>query len=659
MLRPAAMRRVLLLVPRADVDAVIDAVGSLGVLHLLDLSGREEWSWAVRPWDVGEAVRTCTETLRTIDALLRFYTPPPSPPPDPATLPKLDEVEPQVAAWAAEMEQLRGEREALRSLAASLEQARQSVAALAPAGVDLEALGAVRLLVPACGWMPASELPRLREVLSQVPHRVVVAGARGLQRLVIAFVLARDREVLARSLRNTGWVPVELPAELAASGDADTVLGERLALAREHLADVERRISTAGAALAEPLARARSAVERQRLLLQARSFTGRSEAVVFVAGWVPLEKVEALHRAVRRATRGRCHVAIEEPRSIDAVRSGSEPVPILFRNPALVRPFERLVAAYGTPRFGELDPTPIVAVAFWIMFGLMFGDVGHGLVLTATGLALFHRLPRYRDYAVILMECGLASAAFGLAYGSVFGLENVLPALWFRPMDDVPRLLRVGGAFGLLFLSLSFALGVVNALLRRDWRGAFAGQHGLLAALAYWTAAALGLRWLITGSTAVDTGLVVALLAVPLAALWGLRVLEELRRPAEEPGAAGGIVAAVLGGAVEIVDLVVRDVANTVSFVRLAAFALAHAGLLVAVFALERTVADAPGGTLWSALVIGVGNLLILALEGLIVSIQSVRLVYYEFFSRFHEGTGLEYRPLRLRGPAPDGEATT
>jgi V/A-type H+-transporting ATPase subunit I len=98
-----------------------------------------------------------------------------------------------------------------------------------------------------------------------------------------------------------------------------------------------------------------------------------------------------------------------------------------------------------------------------------------------------------------------------------------------------------------------------------------------------------------------------------------------------------------------VLDLVVRGIANTVSFARLAAFAVSHAGLLLAVFALAEAVSSAPGGTLWSALVFVAGNAVMIALEGLIVSIQGVRLVYYEFFSRFYEGAGLEYRPLRWR----------
>jgi V/A-type H+-transporting ATPase subunit I len=648
MLGGPAMKRALILVPRGDLDTVIEAVASLGVLHLLDLSGREEWSWAVRPHDVGEAVRARRDTLRSLEALVRFFAPPPTRTPADAALPPVAAVESRVAGWMVEMERLRGERQRLASTIEHLEHYRESAAALAPAGISPARLRAMQRLAPACGWMALGDVPRLEEVLARIPHRLVVAGSRGAQRLVLAFVLPRDREALERALKSTGWVAADLPEqdELLDEGAVERHLAE----ARAALKALEDEAARSRTALAEPLALARAAIERDLLLLEAQSFTSRSESVVFVSGWIPADRVHALRSAVERVTRGRCHVEIEDPQSIDTVRSGAEPVPILFRNPALVRPFERLTAAYGAPRWREIDPTPIVAVAFWIMFGVMFGDVGHGLVLGAAGWWIFRRLPRYRDYGVILMECGLASAAFGVAFGSVFGFENLLPALWFHPIEDVPRLLRVGTAFGLVFLSLSFALGLVNALRRRDWSGAVFGAHGLLAALAYWIAAALGLRWLATGRAGVDAGLVAVLLGTPLALLWIARVAAALRARRSEGGGAGaGAVGALLEGAVELVDVVVRGVANTVSFVRLAAFAVSHAGLLLAVFALEQTVSQSRFGTLWGVLVVVTGNVIIIALEGLIVSIQSVRLVYYEFFSRFHEGSGLEYRPLRLR----------
>jgi V/A-type H+-transporting ATPase subunit I len=271
----------------------------------------------------------------------------------------------------------------------------------------------------------------------------------------------------------------------------------------------------------------------------------------------------------------------------------------------------------------------------------MFGDLGHGAVLAAAGLWWAHR--RSADTGLVLLLCGLASMAFGVGYGSVFGIEGWLPALWLRPLEDLPRLLRTGAAIGLATISLSFALGVLNAGLRRDWSEALFGSGGLLAASAYWGAAALALRWLLTGEAG-NAARFGPLLAFPLVALLGARVASGWR----VAGAGRGPTTAILEGAVELADVVIRGVANTVSFVRIAAFAVSHAGLLVAVFALAEMLPSSGPASAGRALVLVLGNAVVIALEGLIVSIQGARLVFYEFFSRFHEGSGVRYLPLRL-----------
>jgi V/A-type H+-transporting ATPase subunit I len=123
-------------------------------------------------------------------------------------------------------------------------------------------------------------------------------------------------------------------------------------------------------------------------------------------------------------------------------------------------------------------------------------------------------------------------------------------------------------------------------------------------------------------------------------------------RSTDEDG--GSLTTSILQAVADLADLLIRGVANTVSFVRISAFAISHAGLLFAVFALAETLPASSGGSVGRALVLVLGNVFVIALEGLIVSIQGVRLVYYEFFSRFHEGTGVRYQPLQLR--ASSGE---
>ena len=116
-------------------------------------------------------------------------------------------------------------------------------------------------------------------------------------------------------------------------------------------------------------------------------------------------------------------------------------MPTLLRNPKSSAPVEGIVSTYGMPGYREIDPTPLVAVTFVLMFGIMFGDLGHGLVLATIGALLsFNVFPKARSHlwpGIVLMACGLSSSVFGLLYGSVFGMEDVIPQLWLSPMEDI------------------------------------------------------------------------------------------------------------------------------------------------------------------------------------------------------------------------------
>ena len=111
--------------------------------------------------------------------------------------------------------------------------------------------------------------------------------------------------------------------------------------------------------------------------------------------------------------------------------------------------------------------------------------------------------------------------------------------------------------------------------------------------------------------------------------------------------------ASLVESVVEVLDTVISSISNTATFIRLAAFALSHAGLFMATFSVADAVSHTAGGTIGAVLVIVLGNVVIIALEGLIVSIQSIRLEYYEFFSKFYSGGGEEYRPLHIAAAQP------
>lgn len=296
--------------------------------------------------------------------------------------------------------------------------------------------------------------------------------------------------------------------------------------------------------------------------------------------------------------------------------------PLVLRNPRWARPFELFTRLLGMPSAEEADPSRILALVVPLLFGYMFGDVGQGLVLLLAGLWLQRRWPA----TSLLIPAGASAMVFGLLFGSVFTREDLIPALWLHPMDQPLLVLAVPLVFGVLLLLLGLLLNGLEAAWRNAtrhwwWREApvvllYLGLLGLLfhpgAVHALW----LGLGWALLGGLVTGQGHPATRLGLALGALF-----EQLFQLA----------------------------VNSLSFSRVGAFALAHTGLSQAVVALAGLAGY--GG--WVVLVLG--NLFILALEGLVVSIQTTRLVLFEFFIRFLRAEGLGFRPL----PAPDYPAFT
>jgi V/A-type H+/Na+-transporting ATPase subunit I len=293
--------------------------------------------------------------------------------------------------------------------------------------------------------------------------------------------------------------------------------------------------------------------------------------------------------------------------------------PVILRNPAWARPFEVFAGLLGMPRVLEADPSALVALIAPLLFGFMFGDVGQGAVLIAAGVALRRRLPAL----ALLVPGGAVAIAFGIAFGSVFGLEDVIPALWLRPLSEPLAVLAASLALGAAIV----LLGLLLDALQHHWGG-------------------LGVRWWSSRA-----GLLVAflcLLAAPfepralagacVGMLWFL-VGELATAPGHRVTRLGSAVGALL-------ENLLQMLVNTISFVRVGAFALAHAGLAGAIVGIAAA-ADTPA-VRW--VVLALGNALVIGLEGLIVGIQTTRLVLFEFFIRFLKGQGRRFRPLH----APD-----
>lgn len=363
----------------------------------------------------------------------------------------------------------------------------------------------------------------------------------------------------------------------------------------------------------------------------------RSGAAAGLAGWTPDAELPALTGALAEV--GAAVVPVRPP-------PGIQP-PTRLPTGRAGRSFDLLVETYTTVPYRDLDPSLVAGLAYVAMFGMMFGDVGHGAMLLAGALLVrfgalpgrLGRAPGLRRSWPFLAGGGAASMLFGALYGELFGPTRVLPVLWLDPLDDpVPMLLAAVGV-GAVLIGGAYALGTVNRAREGGWVYALYARTGVAGSLLF---VALGVlvaglslpaRWLVA------TSVVLAVAGLGLA-FAGLLV------------EAGGGVAGVVQAVVELFDLVVRLGSNVVSFARLAAFGLTHAALGAVVWQGTTALWEPGVGMVAAALVFVIGNALTFALEALVAGIQALRLEYYELFSRVFAEEGRPFRPWTL----PDQE---
>jgi V/A-type H+-transporting ATPase subunit I len=297
------------------------------------------------------------------------------------------------------------------------------------------------------------------------------------------------------------------------------------------------------------------------------------------------------------------------------------------------------VETYGALRYADVDPTPFAAVAFVLMFGMMFGDVGQGLLLAGLGVALSRarrgRFAPFRHLWPFPVAAGLAAAVFGFLYGEFFGPTGVVPTLWVKPTEEPITLLAAGVAVGGLLLAASYAIGTVNRWREGGRVAALLAPSGIAGFLLF-----LGLGLAAAGwyRASAPLGVLGGLLAVAGALLLGAGFHAEAGRGA----------AAATQATVEVVDAVVRVVANVISFTRLAAFGLMHAALAAVVWDATTALWGSAVGSVLAVLTFVLGNALTFGLEALVAAVQALRLEYYELFSRIFSGEGHRFDPWHI-----------
>jgi V/A-type H+/Na+-transporting ATPase subunit I len=644
--KPEKLGRVMIQVPEDRISAATASLVKFRLIHLIRIEETHLGHLGYIGETDHELLREYDDLLKELEVLLKWMDIHPTmSAPTEAVIPEKD-----VFKSRTRIDEIRSEvEETVNNLAAVQSSLREKTALidklqLLMSDLDFSRLSNCTFVNWSIGLVPEGGLDRLGESLSQVHHAFIDVGVSEERTVIIVFGLLRDWPIFERALKGAFFEKMDLPPLAAESVDAI------LAGLRKETGEIEvdaleqgRRIKTFQQRFGIELSALWEQIAAARRILSARRLFGKIDKSYLITGWIPERLFSEIEVELKTATEGQFVFERGGPEDFREVRKGIVSIPILLNNPMLISPFEKLTSLYGTPGYKEVEPTVLFALSFLLMFGMMFGDLGQGGVLFVLGYLIFRRSYKHIDYGIILMECGLSSAFFGLLYGSVFGLEDLVPALWFRPMENIPYLVKTALYLGVALVSLGLILNLINGIRLKDYESLLSGS-GLAGTLFYWILAGLSLKYTLSGHLAPNELTVAGWVAAGLLTLVVLhrplyRLLVDKERMKDVVGRRT-FFTEPLGSIVELLDNLIRFLTHTLSFVRVAAFALSHAALFMAVFSIADIVSHKRGGGISYWLVVVIGNVVIILLEGLVVSIQTVRLEYYEFFSKFFRGGG-------------------
>ncbi|WP_244263832.1 V-type ATP synthase subunit I [Anaerococcus obesiensis] len=311
--------------------------------------------------------------------------------------------------------------------------------------------------------------------------------------------------------------------------------------------------------------------------------------------------------------------------------------PTKLKNNKLTRPFEFLVNMYGAPNYNEIDPTGFFAITYMLLYGMMFGDLGQGLIFI---LASFLVEKKNKIFGQLVRRIGFSACFFGIMYGSFFGIEDLIPTLLIKPFDNILKVLVASVAFGVILILISYILGIYNKLHKqKDLEEGVFGKEGIA-----------GLIMMISFILIILN--IVKINPLPMKFSITLLVLSIILMIFKQP-----ISRKILGinpiydqssadyyieSSFSIIEALLSVFSNLVSFTRVGAFAINHVGLYMAFEVMSKLV----GGGIIGIIILIFGNILIIGLEGMIVFIQGLRLEFYEMFSKYYKGDGQKFSPI-------------
>jgi V/A-type H+-transporting ATPase subunit I len=575
---------------------------------------------------------------------------------------------------AAEVNGLRERQKALQDEILKLDEIRRQIVAFGDLKTGAAASSSYSFLSIKAGLLPAGRVDEVAKALEGIPS--VVLPSAGYEHLaareqsgVVLVSLKKDGQRVQGVLERLDWQDARLPESSGDdSGEALATLDAKTDMLRARQAECSTELGSYFTKHGKELAELWAALRVEELIATVRSSFSRTDRTVLFSGWIPADQCAQVEAGIRKAAAGGCSIEWMEPRQGEAAALQA---PVAMKNHELLKPFEGLVRNYAVPEYGSVDPTPFVAVAYLSMFGLMFGDAGQGLVVALIGILggmLARKAGKSDGLFRLMIYCGGAAMVAGVLFGSYFGFQ-LFPPLWFDyhgivnghvpevagalgragSVRSVYDILGITIRFGMIVLGTGFVINWINLVHKRDWFTLILDKAGLLGGWIYGIGAWVAFVYVGSDYRSFPPGsLLVLLLGLPTLAL-AIKGPLEFFLHARKHGKRlkpGMVMDFFMEWIVEVLEIYSGYLSNTLSFMRVAGLGIAHVSLMTAFLQIARMIS--PEGPL-SPLAIGVlvlGNVLVIALEGLSAGIQSLRLNYYEFFSKYFNGTGKAFRPV-------------
>lgn len=625
--------------PRDDIDRVTDVYLSKYEIQLESALSELKTVDNLRPFVEMNPYR---DALSTAEKFAGYLENPDQITPD--TSLGLDDMFETVRKANEDYEQLQDKKEKLRKKIDEYRSRQQVISPFQPLDCNLQEVLNYKFIAYRFGKLPIEYYHKMQKYLMDDLDAIYVEGERDDTYVYGAYFVSPGESPKADAMfRSLHFERITITNEYEGTpAQAYRQLEREVQKTSDEIDELERQTAQMLAERAPQLLAAKNRLEELSNNFDVRKMAARmednKEDYYILCGWMSDEDVAKFTEEIKHDDK--VFVVVEEDRETYF----GEP-PTKLENPKIFKPFEMYVQMYGLPAHDEMDPTVFVGLTYSFIFGAMFGDVGQGLLLLIGGGLLYHfkKIP----LAGIISSAGIFSTIFGFLFGSIFGFEDIIQPLWLRPIDHMTTLPFIGKLNTVFIIAVAFGMGVIifamilhiiNAVRSHDIEAAWFDVNGA-AGLVFYAAVVAVIVLFMTGHKTPAGWVMAIMFGIPLLLILFKEPLTkkiEKRSDKMEESKAMFFVQ----GFFELFETLLSYFSNTLSFVRIGAFAVSHAAMMEVVLMLAGAESGHPN---W--IVVVLGNLFVCGMEGLIVGIQVLRLEYYEMFSRFYKGSGRAFAP--------------